>query len=291
MEIRQLEYFVAVAEELHFGRAAERLHIGQPAVSQQIARLERELGAELFDRTTRRVKLTSAGTRLLPRARESLHALSRLRLTVVEPAAELSGVLRVGTSEGLGERLDRVLESLATKAPALEVRLLSLPLGERLDAVQRGNLEAAFVRPAADVEGLDASLVWNDTLVAALPATHPLAGRAVLTLQDLAEIPLRMSERAANTGIYDLVANALDEAAVDPPRGAAVSSMYDALAEIGTGATAWTVLYSSATERLVIRRIAFRKLDLPPVQTVLIRPQGLPAPAVQLLLDSCLSAG
>jgi DNA-binding transcriptional LysR family regulator len=291
MEIRQLEYFVAVAEELHFGRAAERLHIGQPAVSQQIARLERELGAELFDRTTRRVKLTSAGTRLLPRARESLHALSRLRLTVVEPAAELSGVLRVGTSEGLGERLDRVLESLATKAPALEVRLLSLPLGERLDAVQRGNLEAAFVRPAADVEGLDASLVWNDTLVAALPATHPLAGRAVLTLQDLAEIPLRMSERAANTGVYDLVANALDEAAVDPPRGAAVSSMYDALAEIGTGTTAWTVLYSSATERLVIRRIAFRKLDLPPVQTALIRPQGLPAPAVQLLLDSCLSAG
>jgi DNA-binding transcriptional LysR family regulator len=290
MEIRQLEYFVAVAEELHFGRAAERLHIGQPAVSQQIARLEREFAVHLFDRSTRRVRLTAAGIRLLPEARASLAVLERLRLTVVEPNAELNGPLRVGTSEGLGERLDRVLESLATIAPALEVRLLSMPLPKRLDAVRAGDLDAAFVRPAVETSSLEVSPVWTESLVAALPATHPLAAQSMLGLSDLADVPLRMSEREANSAIYDLVVNALREAGVDPPEGPVISSMYDALSEIGTGAPAWTVLYASAAERLQIRRVAFRNLGLPPIQTLLVRPTGPPSEVVRLLLDSCLSA-
>lgn len=290
MEIRQLEYFVAVAEELHFGRAAERLHIGQPAVSQQVARLERELAVQLFERSTRRVQLTSAGARLLPEAKASLTALERLRLTVVEPIGGMTGLLRVGTSEGLGERLDRVLESLVNAAPALEVRLLSMPLIKRLDAVRAGELDAAFVRPAGATAGLEASPVWTDSLVAALPATHPLAARSVLRLTDLANVPLRMSDRDANTGVYDLLLNALHEAGVDPPRGPVISSMYDALSEIGSTAPAWTVLYSAAADRLDIRRVAFRKLDLPAVQTLLVTSTVPPSAAVRLLLDSCLSA-
>src|SRR5690349_24996895 len=127
MEVRQLEFFVAVAEELHFGRAAERLHIGQPAVSQHVARLERELGVQLFDRTTRRVRLTGAGRRLLPEAHATLTAFGRLRAAVAEPAGDITGRLRIGTSEGLGDRLDQVLDQIATLAPAVDVRLVSLP--------------------------------------------------------------------------------------------------------------------------------------------------------------------
>jgi DNA-binding transcriptional LysR family regulator len=290
MEVRQLEYFVAVAEDLHFGRAADRLHIGQPAVSQQIARLERELGAQLFDRTTRRVQLTAAGRRLLPEAQATLTALARLRATVVEPVDELTGTLRVGTSEGLGDRLDQVLDSIANRAPRLQVRLVSLPSARRLDALRRGELDAAFLRPAPQAADLSTLPVWTETLVAALPATHPAAARSLLKPADLADVPLRMSPREANPGLHDMLERHLQSMEVEPARGAPIISVFDALAEIGTGDTAWTVLYSAAAEQLRVRRIAFRKLDLPAVETVVATTPGPQPAAVQLLLDTCLTA-
>ena len=100
MEIRQLAYFVTVADELSFGRAAERLHIVQPAVSQQIRRLERELGVPLFDRSSRHVRLTAAGERLLPEARAVLAAAGRVRQVAADAAAGADGILRVAPARG-----------------------------------------------------------------------------------------------------------------------------------------------------------------------------------------------
>lgn len=168
MELRQLVYFVTVAEELHFGRAAERLHIVQSAVSQQIRRLERELGAELFDRSPRHVRLTGAGERLLPEARTVLAAVDRARAAVA-PAE----VLRLGTSTGLGAHLDRVLAGFAERKPAVQVELVSLPARERLARVVDGRLDAAFVRGAEPLAGVRVLPLWPDPLVAALPAGHP----------------------------------------------------------------------------------------------------------------------
>src|SRR3954468_23528756 len=106
VELRQIEYFVAVAEHLHFGRAAEALSIGQPAVSQQLARLERELGVELIDRTPRTARLTAAGARFRPEARAVLAAVERARSRAVEsPAPDPVRRLRLGSSDGLGDRL------------------------------------------------------------------------------------------------------------------------------------------------------------------------------------------
>src|SRR5437879_5132297 len=138
VELRQLAYFVAVAEELNFGRAAQRLHIVQPAVSQQVSRLERELGVRLFDRTSRHVRLTAAGERLLPESRAALAAAATVRRIAADISAGADGVLRLGTSQGLGRHLDRVLERLRDAAPGLQVRLVDLPAARRISQVRAG---------------------------------------------------------------------------------------------------------------------------------------------------------
>ncbi|MGA8117529.1 MAG: LysR family transcriptional regulator, partial [Actinocatenispora sp.] len=164
MELRQLQYFVAIAEELHFGRAAERLHIGQPAVSQQIRRLERELRTELFDRSPRHVRLTPAGQRFLPHARAVLAAAREARLSVAAQTDTEGVTLRVGTSAGLGRRLDDLLDTLAVLAPWLTVELVAAPTRERLDQVAAGGLDVAFVRGAYETGELRIVPVWPDAL-------------------------------------------------------------------------------------------------------------------------------
>jgi DNA-binding transcriptional LysR family regulator len=177
VELRQLRYFVTVAEELHFGRAAERLTIVQPAVSQQIRRLERELGVELFDRSPRHVRLTAAGERFLPEARATLSAAERARAAVSEQAAV---AIRVGTSEGLGDRLDQVLGALADLVPELTVELEYARTQVRLDRVRGGQLQATFVRGVAASPELRLVPVWEDRILAALPAGHALTSGAGL---------------------------------------------------------------------------------------------------------------
>ncbi len=147
MELRQLRYFTAVADEGGFGRAAERLHIVQSAVSQQISRLERELGVELFDRSARRVKVTPAGERLLLEARAVLDAADRTRRVAATLAAGEEGVLRLGTVHGPGDRIYRLLDRLAGIAPRLEVRPERRPPQARLAAVRSRALDAAVVGP------------------------------------------------------------------------------------------------------------------------------------------------
>jgi DNA-binding transcriptional LysR family regulator len=167
VETRELRYFVAVAEELHFGRAAGRLHIGQPAVSQQVRRLERELGAELLDRSPRHVRLTAAGERLLPEARAVLAAVARARAAVAATPVARAGRLRLGTSTGLGERLERVLDTFARLAPGVALELVAAAAAQRLAWVADGTLDAAFVRsPVRQGDrGLRAVPLWRDELL------------------------------------------------------------------------------------------------------------------------------
>jgi DNA-binding transcriptional LysR family regulator len=289
MEIRQLAYFVTVAEELSFGRAAQRLHIVQPAVSQQVRRLERELRVQLFDRSSRHVRLTSAGERLLPEARAVLAAAGRTRQIAAGIAAG-GGLLRVGTSQGLGERLDHVLEELRTAAPGLEVRLVSAPVTERLARVRTGELDAAFVRAVTTAPGVELLPVWPDPLTVALPADHPLAARPAVQLRQLSPIPLRLAARADNPPFHDLILSACADAGFQPLPGPPFTTPQDALAEIGTGPPTWTVLYTAAAELIPAHRVAFRPLAGLTAQTCLAVPPGPPGPALRGLLDACATA-
>jgi DNA-binding transcriptional LysR family regulator len=278
MELRQLRYFVTVAEEGGFGRAAERLHIVQPAVSQQIRRLERELGVRLFDRTTRQVGLTPAGERLLPEALAALAAADRVTRVAAGITAGTGAVLRLGTSQGLGDRLNRMLKALS-----VPVRLHALRLADRLDGVRRGELDAAFVRVLTAAPGLAVIPVWVDPLVVALPAAHPLAAHPELTLDQLADLPVRLAPRTENPPFHDLIA----QAAVDLRHSVPFTTVQDTLAEIGTGKPSWTVLYAATAELTQVRHVAFRPLAEPQVVTSLAVPPGPPSALLRRLLNAC----
>ncbi|MBD0747988.1 LysR substrate-binding domain-containing protein [Streptomyces sp. CBMA152] len=288
MELRQLSYFVTVAEELHFGRAADRLHIVQSAVSQQVRRLERELGAELFDRSPRHVRLTGAGERLLPEARAVLAAADRARAAV----RGRSG-LRLGTSTGLGAHLDRVLAELAVLAPGTTVELVSAATRDRLEQVADGRLDAAFVRSPDPVSGVRILPLWDDPLVAAVPAAHPVAGAAELAIADLAELGLCITARRNHPALVDLVVGACHEAGFEPLPGPVSGSLQDTLATIGAGGAGgrplWTVVYASHARVLHSPRIAFRPFRAPglTLATGLAVHARTPPAEMDVLLRAC----
>ena len=272
MELRQVRYFLAVAEELHFGRAAERLHIVQPTVSQQVRRLEREIGVELFDRTTRTVALTAAGGAFLPHARALVEAEQAALAAMAALHAESATVLRVGTNVGLGVRLERVLSTLAQRAPQLGVELRSAEPAARLQLVRDGELDAAFVRGVRRSPGLELVPLWRDPLVLALPAAHPLAAQQTVKIAELAGMPLRIVPRATNPHLVDLVTEACRAAGFEPVLGPAFTTDQDTLAAIGTGRPSWTVFYAAQAQ------------TLPSGRTVVFRPFAAPVPAMQAYL-------
>ncbi|MFD9907288.1 LysR family transcriptional regulator [Streptomyces sp. NPDC059063] len=283
MELRQLQYFAAVADEGGFSRAAERLGIVQSAVSQQVRRLERELGVALFHRSTRSVELSAAGERLLPEARAVLAAAERTRQVAADLASGDGGLLRLGAVQGPGDRVQRLLAELADAAPRLHVRLRRLDLADRLAAVRSGELDAALVRAVAKAPGLELLPVWSDPLYVALPSGHPLAGDASLRLEQLAGLPLRLAPREANAPFYDLVTGALRAAGAQPTLGPPFTTLQETLAEIGGSAPSWTVFYE-VTGLPSYPRVAVRPLAAPDVTTYLAVPPGVPGPALRRLL-------
>jgi DNA-binding transcriptional LysR family regulator len=293
MELRQLRYFVTVADELHFGRAADRLHIVQSAVSQQVRRLEAELGISLLDRTTRRVTLTAAGQRFLPEARAVLAAAERARESIADLVAARATMLRLGTSTGLGERLPRVLAALREGIPGQAVELVSMPARDRLTQTADGGLDAALVRGIASHPGLRLHPVWEDELVAALPASHPLAGNPSVALSQLAQLPLRMVPRDVNPPLVDLLFAACRANGLEPRLGPPAGTDQDMLAAIGTGPATWTVYYTAQARMLTAQAagVAFVAID-PPLHmpTSLALPATGSSPVLQALLEACRAA-
>jgi DNA-binding transcriptional LysR family regulator len=291
VELRQLEYFVAVAEELHFGRAAASLSIGQPAVSQQVARLERELQVQLFDRSGRTVRLTGAGSLFLPEARAVLAAVERARRAVPSGSLRTSPMLRLGSSAGLGSRLGRALQRLAELSPTTETQLITAPTRARLERVAGGQLDAAFVRGVLSAPGVELIEVWRDRIVAVLPAAYPVGEEGRVRLADLAELPLRIVPRRSNPPLVDLVRDACAAAGFAPTLGAHLGSMDDLIAAIGSGSPSWTVIYEPQAD---LQRRSW--VQFVPTEPELVMPTYLAVPAtatshdVAPLLSACAAA-
>ncbi|KAA6216056.1 LysR family transcriptional regulator [Streptomyces filamentosus] len=192
MELRQLEYFVAVAEERNFTRAAERVHISQSGVSAQIRRLEQELGAELFDRSARAVALTVAGEAALAHARAALAAAGAVGRAVDEVTGLVRGRLTVGMVVGC--TVTPLFDALAAfhgAHPGVEVLLREDGSDRLVEGVRGGALDLALVGAAvATPEDLHALTIVDERLVAAVPPGHPLAARESLALAELVARPL-----------------------------------------------------------------------------------------------------
>jgi DNA-binding transcriptional LysR family regulator len=268
VEVRQLRYFVAVAEELHFGRAADRLGMAQPALSRAIGHLERQLGVALLERTTRQVGLTAAGEVLLRDARTALDAVTAAARRT-QQAGSRSPRLRVALKADVeGGLLPRILDEYGVDAAALPTELVLGGFGAQPQALRDGRADVALLLCPFDDRGLDSEPLLTEPLVAALAATDPLAARTELCRADLAGRRL-IGGPAASRSL---------ESGSDAVRPAANLAEIFSLVEIGAVVFLAPV---SVARRYRRPEIAYRPVgDLPDATLAVAWPEDARSPAV-----------
>lgn len=287
MEIRQVRCFLAVAELRHFGHAAEQLHIVQPAVSQQIRRLERELGADLFHRTTRTVELTPAGETFLGHAQRILDAVDDATQAIRQLGTSRS-TLRVGTSSGLGDLLQQSLDEIARHSRDLTIELIRVPEQQRLRQLVQGKLSAAIVRAANDPlpDGFERVPIFTEALVAAMPASLTGPRRRTVRLDELATMPVRLPERDQNPVLVDALVDAYQSIGKTMQRSDAGTDE-DMLALIGTARPpSWTVFYphkAALLARQSPHAVALRRIVTPSVKVTTSLAIRRDSPEAQML--------
>ena len=258
MELRHLRYFVAVAEELHFRRAAERLHVAQPAVSEQIRKLEQELGVRLFDRDQRHVALTDAGGALLQEARHVLRQARHAQEAARGAGAAATRRLHVGyVADALPAVVPRALRTLASGSPAVQTVLETGPAIGLLEAVRDGRLDAAVVCLPAPLSGLRSQRLGVERAVAALPAGDARATAPHIDLRRVAPERLVVLPRAANPAFYDAVVSACRDAGLSPTLAELGESHVEhALLAVSSGA-GMAILPASVADRYTAPGIRF----------------------------------
>ncbi|MEV0235891.1 LysR substrate-binding domain-containing protein [Nonomuraea sp. NPDC050786] len=283
MELRQLEYFVAVAEEQNFTRAAERVHISQSGVSAQIRQLERELGAELFDRSGRTATLTVAGKAALEHARAALAAAGAVGEAVGEVSDLIRGRLAIGMV--IGCTITPLFEALAAfhrAHPGVEISLLEGNSDRLVEGVRAGTLDLALVGTATAVhEGLEALTIISERLVVAVPPDHPLAALPQVTLTDLSTYPIVCMP--PGTGLRAVFDQACAAQGVRPVI-ALQASAADAIADLAARGVAVGILSASMTDRHADRLTARTIADVESPALVALVWRAGHRPAVRELL-------
>ncbi|MGH9837458.1 MAG: LysR family transcriptional regulator [Blastocatellia bacterium] len=224
MELRHLRYFTAVAEELHFGRAAARLHMAQPPLSQHILNLEKEIGVKLFERTKRKVELTAAGRALLDEARLILTHAERAVRTAQRAARGKIGRLAVGfVMSATCSVLPEILQVFRARFPAVELVLQETTTGEGIAALQEGRMHLCFLRlpvnsggPGGTDKELKTETVLRERIILALPGNHRLAGQTKVSLRALSGEPFVIFPRNQGSGFYDQIVSLCHGAGFNP---------------------------------------------------------------------------
>jgi DNA-binding transcriptional LysR family regulator len=262
MELRHLRYFVAVAEELHFGHAATRLHTSQPSLSQQIRNLERELKVQLLVRTKRRVELAPAGQRFLDEARSILAAADRAVGLARETAREESRKLVMGIYPETDWRLlGRALRLFAEHVPSVEILFENLTPEAQVEALHEGRIDLGFVALPLDAEGLVSEATGRVRLMVALPEKHPMARNTTLRLGQLSKEAYTLWPRHLSPASYDHLLAVFRRAGFGPPitMEGGLPSTHTVLGMIAAGLTIALVdpgLRQMATSGVVFRGLA-----------------------------------
>ena len=291
--LARLSCFIAVAEELHFGRAAERLHMTQPPLSRQIQQLEAELGVQLIDRTTRTVTLTPAGVAFLPDARRILQLAESAALTVKRvPAGDLGTVVVGFTAASAHAVLPRLLERTREKLPDVKLELREMVSSVQLEALMSGDIDLGMARPPLKRPGIVSRPLLHEQLVAALPAGHPLVGQArQLTLNDLDGEDVVMYSPVEARYFNELLISTFTIAGATPRYVQFVTQVHTMLVLVRSGIGIALVPASAATlhpEGVVFRTIgAFRER---PVELDACWRQDSTNPALLRLLRDVLPA-
>lgn len=217
MELRHLRYFVTLAEELHFGRAAERLHIAQPPLSQQIRQLETELGFELFHRTKRKVELSEAGEVFLIEVQQIFRQLEQAILLGRQVCRGEMGQLVVGfVSSAAYNILPDILQNSRNIIPNINLELHELTTDEQLRWLESGRIDVGFVRPPIDENTYKSKIIFQESLAIALPENHRLANQEKVSLQSLTEESFILFPRFLAPGLYDVIISFCQQVGFSP---------------------------------------------------------------------------
>ncbi|MBY4674789.1 LysR family transcriptional regulator [Burkholderia multivorans] len=279
MEVRHLRCFIAVAEELHFTRAAERLHIDQSPLSRTIRELEENIGAQLFVRTTHSTRLTWAGQVFLEDVRRVFAALDQAKVNVKAAANGYHRTLRVAVSDGIvPSRLATLLAQCRAEAPEVEIRLFQIPFAQQLKGLRGDLYDVGFAQSDEVGDGILIEVVWRDPLVAAVPARHPLLAYTQIPLADILRYPLVLCHPEACEGCARQIERVLRTVNAEPivANHVSTSDMLLALvaAGYGVGLTNGPHIEDFRHPDIVARPLAGRAVTL---TTYLLRPDGDPS--------------
>jgi DNA-binding transcriptional LysR family regulator len=282
MDLEQLRAFVAVAEELHFGRAALRLGLSQPQVSRRVRALEDTLGLELFVRTARRTTLTDAGGRLLGDARETLAAAERLRDHARTARRSAAGRVGVGfVWSTLGAHVAPLVVAAAERHPDIELSICQLRFVEILPALRRGDVDLAIVRSLHEESEMLELILRREPSMLAIPERHPLARRERLELADLDRLPMVALQRDLAPRAYDALMAYVAELGLRLDIVQQTRSPSEALALVSAGIVVYRLPSTAAQPH---PGVVYREIEDAPSRLVLVRRPEPPPPAVAAVL-------
>jgi DNA-binding transcriptional LysR family regulator len=292
-ELRHFRYFVVMAEELHFGRAAARLHIEQSPLSRAIRELEDDLGVRLLHRTTRRSCLTRAGVAFLKEARHVLAAVEQARVSVTSAALGFNGYLRIAVSDALAQpRMAEVFARCREEEPEVELRIFEMPVAQLIKALRQDEVDIGFTLFYEAGDGYVIKPLWHDAIVVAMPARHPLLSNKQVALADALQYPLVMCHPEMCQGGYQYVDDMLRKINIRPMIAEHMSTLESMLTMVGAGYGISFVI-DSQISHFQRPDVAVRPMggNLPPVTTYLIQADVPPSEPLARFIDRARLVG